>query len=65
LAQRISENINFGGCKRVLIEVFSAVKVHIVVFWVMTPCSLVGDYQSFGLNYCRLNRDADGSMLQH
>jgi hypothetical protein len=24
------------------------VKIHIVVVWVMTPCSLVGGYQRFG-----------------
>jgi hypothetical protein len=25
-------------------EVFFAVKIHIEVFWVMTPCGLVADY---------------------
>jgi hypothetical protein len=33
-------------------EVFTAVKIHIVIFWVMTPCTLVGRYQSFGGTYC-------------
>jgi hypothetical protein len=28
------------------------VKIYIVVFWVMTPYSLAGYYQSFGQNYC-------------
>jgi hypothetical protein len=29
-------------------EVFMAVKIHIAVFWIMTPCSLVGGYQHIG-----------------
>jgi len=34
-------------------EVF-AVKFHVVVFWVMTPCSVVVLYQRFG-GLCRLH----------
>jgi hypothetical protein len=30
------------------IEAFSAVKTGVVVFWVMTPCSLARSYQRFG-----------------
>jgi hypothetical protein len=30
------------------LEVFTAVKISIVVFWVVTPCSIVGGYMRFG-----------------
>jgi hypothetical protein len=33
-------------------EVFTAVKIMIVVFWVMTLCNFIGDYQAFGWTYC-------------
>jgi hypothetical protein len=29
-------------------EVFTAVKMWIVGYWIVTPCSLVGGYQRFG-----------------
>jgi hypothetical protein len=29
-------------------EVFVPVKIHVVVFWIMTPCSLMDGYQCFG-----------------
>jgi hypothetical protein len=29
-------------------KVFTAVNIHIVVFLIMTPCSLIGGYQYFG-----------------
>jgi hypothetical protein len=32
-------------------EVFIAVKIWILVFWVLMPCSLVGDYQRFEGTY--------------
>jgi hypothetical protein len=32
-------------------EVLTAVKMLIVVFWVVTPCSLVGGYQRLGGTY--------------
>jgi hypothetical protein len=31
----------------VIFEVFTMVKMWIVVFWVVMPCSIVGDYQRF------------------
>jgi hypothetical protein len=34
--------------------VLTAVNIHIVFFWVVTQCSLVGGYQSFGSTYCGL-----------
>jgi hypothetical protein len=43
-------NINFL-CVRC--EIFTAVKMLIVVFWIMTPCCLVGRYRRFG-GTCRL-----------
>jgi hypothetical protein len=33
-------------------EVFTAVEIMIVVFWVMTLWNFVGDYQPFGWTYC-------------
>jgi hypothetical protein len=30
------------------LEVFMAVKIHVVVLWVMASCSLLGGYQNFG-----------------
>jgi hypothetical protein len=33
-------------------DVFSAVRVQIVVFWVVTLYDIVGGYQSFGRIYC-------------
>jgi hypothetical protein len=32
-------------------EVFMAVKIHVEVFWVVTPCSVVVRYQRFGVWY--------------
>jgi hypothetical protein len=32
-------------------ETFTAVKIWVVVFWVMTPCSPVGGYQRFDGTY--------------
>jgi hypothetical protein len=34
------------------LEVFTAVKIHLVVFLDMTWCSLVDEYQCFGGLYC-------------
>jgi hypothetical protein len=34
-----------------IFEVLTAVKISIVVFWVVTPCSLVGGYQLLGGTY--------------
>jgi hypothetical protein len=30
------------------LQVFVIVQIHIVFFWIMTPCKLVGDYQRVG-----------------
>jgi hypothetical protein len=32
-------------------EILAAVKISIVVFWVVTPCGLIGGYQHFGGMY--------------
>jgi hypothetical protein len=32
-------------------EVTTAVKMSMLIFWVVTPCGLVGRYQSFGGTY--------------
>jgi len=34
--------------------VFTAVKIHVEVFWVVTPCSFVVGYQRFGRSCCLL-----------
>jgi hypothetical protein len=31
------------------LEVFTAVKMSMLVFWLVTPCELVGGYQRFSL----------------
>jgi hypothetical protein len=33
-------------------EVFKAVKVLVMVFWIVTPCSVVVGYQRFGRPCC-------------
>jgi hypothetical protein len=33
-------------------DLFIAVKVHILVLWIMTLCGLVGWYQHLGITYC-------------
>jgi hypothetical protein len=33
-------------------EVLTEVKLSMLVFWVVTPCGLVGRYQRFGRTYC-------------
>jgi len=33
-------------------DVLSAMNVNITVFWSLTPCSLVGGYQCYGLTCC-------------
>jgi hypothetical protein len=35
-----------------MFEVLTAVKMLMVVFWVVTPCGLVGGYQHFRGTYC-------------
>jgi hypothetical protein len=35
-----------------MFEVFTAVKIQIEVFWVVTPCSVVLGYRRFGGPYC-------------
>jgi hypothetical protein len=37
---------------RMRFEVLTAVKMSILVFWVVTQCGLVGRYQRFGGTYC-------------
>jgi hypothetical protein len=34
-------------------EAFTAVKIQVMVFWVVTPCSVVVGYQRFGRAYLR------------
>jgi hypothetical protein len=33
-------------------EVLTAVRMSILVLWIVTPCGLVGTYQRFGETYC-------------
>jgi hypothetical protein len=33
-------------------EVLTAVKMSMLLFWIVTPCGLVGRYQGFGGTYC-------------
>jgi hypothetical protein len=33
-------------------QVFTAVKIHVEVFWVVTPCSVVVGYERFGRPCC-------------
>jgi len=35
-------------CRWIVFEIFTATKIQVVVFWVMTPCSDVVGYQRFG-----------------
>jgi hypothetical protein len=35
-----------------IFDVFNAVKMRILFFWVITPYSLAGGYQRFGGTYC-------------
>jgi hypothetical protein len=44
-------------------KVFTVVKVWIVVFWDVMPCSLVAGYQSFVGTYCMYPEDEDGDTF--
>jgi hypothetical protein len=44
-------------------SILMAVKVHVVVFYVMTPCSLVGGYQYLIGRYCLIFRTQVTSYL--
>jgi hypothetical protein len=46
-----------SGMRYTSISIFTAVKIHTVVLWVMPPCSLLGGYKDFGGIYC-LNLEA-------
>jgi hypothetical protein len=35
-----------------MFDIFTVVKMWIVVIWVVTPCDLVGGYERFGGTYC-------------
>jgi hypothetical protein len=37
-----------NGAGRIGYEAFMAVKVHVVIFWIVAPCSFIGDYRRFG-----------------
>jgi hypothetical protein len=39
-------------CSEMRFEVLTAVKISIMVFWVVTPCGLAGTYHRFGGTYC-------------
>jgi hypothetical protein len=46
------------------LQVLMAVKIKTLVFWVVTPCRLVGRYQNFGGTYClHLSPEDEGSMF--
>jgi hypothetical protein len=38
-------------------EVFTAVKMSMMFFWVVAPCGLAGRYQHFGDTYWRTGRN--------
>jgi hypothetical protein len=45
-------------------EVLTAVKMSMLVFWVVMPCGLVGKYQRFGGTYClHLFSPEDGGTI--
>jgi len=50
--------VSVGGRKRLIMttftrfEIFTAMKIQVVILWVMTPCSDVAGYQCFGGNCC-------------
>jgi hypothetical protein len=46
LPRNYRDNLNIGeGCD---IDVFNAVKIELVVFWFVEPCSVVVRYRRFG-----------------
>jgi hypothetical protein len=45
-------------------EVLTAVKISTLVFWVVTPCGLVGRYQRFGGTHCH-HLQHFGRLLQY
>jgi hypothetical protein len=40
-------------------EIFMVVKIQVMVFWVMTLCSVVVEYQYFGGSCCYLHLQAE------
>jgi hypothetical protein len=47
----------FVKYKPMRFDVLTAVKMSMLVFWVVTPCGLVGRYQRFGGTYCLYLQD--------
>lgn len=47
-----------------IFEVFTAVKMWIVVFWVVAPCSIVGGYLRFGGKYRRHLQDKRSFLIR-
>jgi len=47
-----NRSVNNRRINYVRFEVFKAVKIQVVVFWVVTPCSDVLGYRRFGGSYC-------------
>jgi hypothetical protein len=54
MATGVAETLLQNSCPLMQLEVFAAVNVRIAVFWVVTPCSLIGGYKNFGGAYCFL-----------
>jgi hypothetical protein len=38
-------------------EVLTAVKMSVLVFWIIKPCGIIRRYQCFGETYCPIYRD--------
>jgi hypothetical protein len=45
------------------LEVFAAMKTHVVVLWVVTPCSVVVGYQRFGGLRMKVEVEQSSEML--
>jgi hypothetical protein len=56
---KIMGSFLFGGAKETLVrlEMFSAVIIKIIIFWNVTPCSLLEMYRRFGGTFCLCYQD--------
>jgi len=44
-------------------KAFTAVKIQVKFLWIMTPCSVVEEYQHFGGFFCHLHPEDGGSKV--
>jgi len=49
----------------VRLEVFTAMKYHVVVFWVVPPCRYMVGYQHFGGSCCLYRMDGQFGFLSY